>query len=329
MLYFLLVKARPSAKSALGGCFPVVDNSQKRDFKKAARELLEEIKSEGRSSHLLIRSSTLNTAKGKAAQVLLWALSHHLLCNRLENSNHVNLDDLAKALDGVGADVKELEKRLEEEKAREVACLKDLISVTTKDRQDLVAFRLSLRDEDAKIQTELNTLQDLIAREEEELQADLKEAKAGSLEAKAEAMRRSVGSLKNALAKGLEQISLLESEREDNVDSMPVNDASEIPSKIRSWHETSTALSCELTRVMQELKKLPFDLNELKLIAEKVNEVQEDLALRYKKLQECTVKFHVQTANLVHGIKVRSANQSEVSSIRSLTSRKVVPTQVP
>jgi hypothetical protein len=79
-LHFVLVRAPgavgPSARKSLAGLFPVRDSAQRREFKARVRELLAELE----RLHLIplgtARGSTLNTARGRPAQALLWVLAH-------------------------------------------------------------------------------------------------------------------------------------------------------------------------------------------------------------------------------------------------------------
>lgn len=76
IVHFLLLRVSPTARRELSGCFPVHDNNQRRELKAKARKLLEALEASDVVPVGTARGSTLNMAKGKSAQILVWVLSH-------------------------------------------------------------------------------------------------------------------------------------------------------------------------------------------------------------------------------------------------------------
>mmetsp|Transcript_3097 Transcript_3097/g.5223 ORF Transcript_3097/g.5223 Transcript_3097/m.5223 type:complete len:378 (+) Transcript_3097:261-1394(+) len=77
ILHFLFAKINGpvATRRDFSTCFPVTDNTQRREFKNKARAALAALESSGVVPVGTARGSTLNMAKGKPAQILVWILS--------------------------------------------------------------------------------------------------------------------------------------------------------------------------------------------------------------------------------------------------------------
>ena len=305
LLYFLLLKAKPSAKASFAGCYPTIDSSQRRDFKRIAREMLEELKRDGVTKSHLIRSSTLNTAKGKPAQVLVWAFSHDLLCNVIDkveghtDCDRTDLQSIARAIDGVGETVADVLAKLREEKEKELAALHHVLEQVSRDRKDLDSFLEGLAHQNACIDEESKSLDSLIAEEEALLAKESEQLDVDELDKAVEGMRNDVKGLNKKLGKTLEQIASMTTAHENQIAPL-VSDASEIPSILQSWSKTSFALSCELTRTLRDLGWESSELDHLRRIAQRNNELQDGLELKYSELQDSIKRFHLRTATQIN-----------------------------
>ncbi|GBG27667.1 AUGMIN subunit 6 [Hondaea fermentalgiana] len=84
-VYFLLQRIKGSdIRKKFKSCYPIQDNSQRREFKTRLREELSALEETGAIPLGTGRGSTLNMAKGKSAQVLVWCLTVAAMLVRIE-----------------------------------------------------------------------------------------------------------------------------------------------------------------------------------------------------------------------------------------------------
>jgi len=77
ILHFLLLRLVPTAKRDFSGVFPIVDDKQRREYKSKCRGFLEGL-------NLEIKASTLNMARGKQAEDLIYQVTMLAIKKRVD-----------------------------------------------------------------------------------------------------------------------------------------------------------------------------------------------------------------------------------------------------
>jgi len=297
LCYFLLrllVGKSLKIRKMFSSCYPIYDNSQRREFKANVRKLIAEL--ESTTERILpkgyVKPSALNLSKGKAAQTFLWILSHIVMCREIDRhlkgkeNNNVKESSLEKVLSSISVDVCNELKMTSKEEER---LLKEHVEGLSSIEKEILDYEDELERQERILIDELNKTNDEIENEKK-LAKEVKEHDG----ADQSAVKNSMDTLLKITDKAqIISSKVVESVEDKNLLCFNETNGEEVLAQLRKWNQNKVKLSDTMTNINEYA-----EIEAIKDLSKDVEAFTQTKKLVLMELDSCKVRFDDQRIKL-------------------------------